>query len=51
MSISKHLSVAFRVDVDDVVAAVVVAAVYQHCVQDVQRRVAGVRLLQEFVQV
>lgn len=45
-----HFAVSFRVKIDDVVTAVVVAAVHQHGVQDVVGRVLGVRLLEELVQ-
>lgn len=45
-----HFAVSFGVEIDDVVAAVVVSAVHQHGMQDVVGRVLHVRLLQELVQ-
>ena len=45
-----YLAVALGVDVDDVVSAVVVAAVHQDGVQDVRRRVLLVGVLQVLIQ-
>lgn len=45
-----HFAVSFGVEIDDVVAAVVVTAVHQHSVQDVVGWVLHIRLLQELVQ-
>lgn len=45
-----HFAVSFRIEIDDVVAAVVVPTVHQHRVQDVVGRVLGVRLLEELIQ-
>lgn len=44
-----HFAVSFWVKIDDVVTAMVVPAVHQHCVQDVVSWVLGVRLLKELV--
>lgn len=45
-----HFAVSFGVEIDDVVATVVVSAVHQHGVQDVVGWVLHIRLLQELVQ-
>lgn len=44
-----HFAVSFWIKIDDVVTAMVVPAVHQHCVQDVVGRVLGVGLLEELV--
>lgn len=44
-----HFAVSFWVKIDDVVTAVVVAAVHQHRVQDVVSWVLGVWLLEKLV--
>lgn len=45
-----HFAVSFGVKIDDVVTAMVVPAVHQHCMQDVVGWVLGVRLLKELIQ-
>ena len=44
-----HLAVALGVDVDDVMAAVVVTAMDEHGVENVPRCVLRVRCLQELI--
>lgn len=45
-----HFAVSFGVEIDDVMATVVVSAVHQNGVQDVVGRVLYIRFLQELIQ-
>lgn len=45
-----HFAVSFGVEIDDVMAAVVVSAVHQNGVQDVVGRVLYIWFLQELIQ-
>lgn len=45
-----HFAVSFWIKIDDVVTAVVVPAVHQHCVQDVVGWILWVWLLEELIQ-
>lgn len=45
-----HFAVSFGVKIDDVVTAMVVPTVHQHCVKDVVGWVLGVWLLKELIQ-
>ena len=45
-----RFAVSFRVEIDDIVAAVVVPAMHQHRVKDVVGRVLGVSLLEKLIQ-
>lgn len=45
-----HFAVSFGVEIDDIVAPMVVSAVYQHSMQDVVGWVLHIRFLQELIQ-